>query len=72
MTVTSKSDKSILLRWGSEFRELLPDKRLLLGYVISYIEAPHQNVTYYDGRDACGGDGYHPLSFFLSFPSEMN
>lgn len=35
----------------------LDDFRSLLGYVIFYIEAPYRNVTLYDGRDACGGDG---------------
>lgn len=33
------------------------DERVLLGYVLHYIVAPFQNVTFYDGRDACGGDG---------------
>lgn len=33
------------------------DERVLLGYVLHYIPAQHQNVTLYDGRDACGGDG---------------
>ena len=56
VTVVFKSDKGIMLMW-SNFKATLADKRQLLGYIISYIEAPHQNVTYYDGRDACGGDG---------------
>ncbi|XP_076760117.1 insulin-like receptor-like [Xylocopa sonorina] len=34
------------------------DARSLLGYVVYFIEAPNQNVTMYDGRDACGGDGW--------------
>ena len=34
------------------------DPRSLLGYVVYFIEAPFQNVTMYDGRDACGGDGW--------------
>ncbi|KAG7198161.1 hypothetical protein KM043_005580 [Ampulex compressa] len=34
------------------------DTRSLLGYVVYFIEAPNQNVTMYDGRDACGGDGW--------------
>lgn len=34
------------------------DDRVLLGYVLHYIPAPHRNVTLYDGRDACGGDGW--------------
>jgi len=29
----------------------------LLGYVIYYLEAPNKNVSLFDGRDACGGDG---------------
>ena len=57
VTVAVKTAHGMVLKWGPEFRQSLPDPRQLLGYVISYIEAPHQNVTYYDGRDACGGDG---------------
>lgn len=34
------------------------DVRSLLGYVVYFVEAPYQNVTMYDGRDACGGDGW--------------
>lgn len=34
------------------------DERSLLGYVVYYMPAPSQNVTLYDGRDACGGDGW--------------
>lgn len=56
MTVENRSPFGLLLRWD-DFKKTLADKRQLLGYIISHIEAPHQNVTYYDGRDACGGDG---------------
>ena len=53
--------------------QVLPDDRKLLGYVVSWIEAPFQNVTLYDGRDYCGGDGYVPLpSFFFFLPSLLN
>lgn len=45
---------SVILKW-SPFTHY--DTRTLLGYVIYYLEAPHQNVSLYDGRDACGGDG---------------
>ncbi len=40
--------------------ESLPyeDVRSLLGYVLYFKPAPFQNVTLYDGRDACGGDGW--------------
>uniref|UniRef100_A0A6B2ED02 Tyrosine-protein kinase receptor n=1 Tax=Phlebotomus kandelakii TaxID=1109342 RepID=A0A6B2ED02_9DIPT len=36
----------------------LEDDRALLGYVVSFIEAPFKNVSLYDGRDACGSDGW--------------
>lgn len=32
--------------------------RSLLGYVVYFTEAPSKNMTLYDGRDACGGDGW--------------
>lgn len=34
------------------------DERQLLGYLLYYMPAPYQNVTMFDGRDACGGDGW--------------
>lgn len=55
VSVTKKMATGMLLEWDN-FKEKLIDKRQLLGYIISYIETT-QNVTYYDGRDACGGDG---------------
>uniref|UniRef100_A0A0P5G2J5 Tyrosine-protein kinase receptor n=1 Tax=Daphnia magna TaxID=35525 RepID=A0A0P5G2J5_9CRUS len=57
VTVINKSDKSMQLSWNN-FRATLADKRQLLGYVISYIEAPYANISYFDRRDACGGDGW--------------
>uniref|UniRef100_A0A336M6T9 Tyrosine-protein kinase receptor n=1 Tax=Culicoides sonorensis TaxID=179676 RepID=A0A336M6T9_CULSO len=36
----------------------IDDSRSLLGYVLYHTEAPFQNVTLYDGRDACGMDGW--------------
>jgi len=36
----------------------LEDERSLLNYVVFYIAAPHTNVTLWDGRDACGNDGW--------------
>ncbi|KAJ6635921.1 Insulin-like receptor, partial [Pseudolycoriella hygida] len=34
------------------------DSRVLMGYVAYFRPAPFQNVTLFDGRDACGGDGW--------------
>lgn len=34
------------------------DNRVLLGYVLHYKEAPYANVSMFDGRDVCGGDGW--------------
>lgn len=45
---------SVVLKW-SPFAHF--DTRTLLGYVVYYLEAPYKNVSLYDGRDACGGDG---------------
>jgi insulin receptor len=35
----------------------LGDERSLLSYVVFYLPAPYQNVTLWEGRDACGNDG---------------
>lgn len=51
----TRHPKAVVLEWntfkGGDFRKLL-------GYVVYCIEAPHRNITLYDGRDACGGDGW--------------
>lgn len=36
----------------------LEDERGLLSYVVYYTPAAHKNVTLWDGRDACGNDGW--------------
>lgn len=43
------------------------DPRILLGYVVYSTEAPIKNVTLYDGRDACGGDGSVFFNSILKF-----
>nr|CDI30232.1 Insulin Receptor [Blattella germanica] len=55
-TVTKRDHVAVLIEW-QQFEHY--DPRTLLGYVVYYIEAPYQNLTLYDGRDACGGDGWH-------------
>lgn len=37
---------------------LFEDFRILIGYLMYYMPAEHQNVTMFDGGDACGGDGW--------------
>lgn len=54
VNVTAKDSKAVILNWNA-FK--MQDQRKLLGYVVYSIEAPYRNVTLYDGRDACGGDG---------------
>lgn len=54
--VTKIDYSAVLIEWD-QFEH--HDPRTLLGYVVYYIEAPYQNLTLYDGRDACGGDGWH-------------
>lgn len=55
VTVSKVSAYAVLIKWNA-FKT--PDPRTLLGYVVYSIEAPYRNVTLYDGRDACGGDGW--------------
>lgn len=52
--VTKKTATAALISWEAFNHH---DPRSLLGYVVYLIEAPN-NVTMYDGRDACGGDGW--------------
>lgn len=44
----------VVIEWP---KLVFEDQRSLLGYIVYYTAAPFQNVTLYDGRDACGGDG---------------
>ncbi|XP_052873099.1 insulin-like receptor [Anopheles cruzii] len=55
-STTKISLDTAIIQW-EPFKDL-PDMRQLLGYVVYYIEAPHQNVTFYDGRDACNSEGW--------------
>lgn len=55
VTIKQVTDNAVLIRWKA-FET--PDPRNLLGYVVYITEAPTRNVTLYDGRDACGGDGW--------------
>ncbi|XP_046628690.1 insulin-like receptor isoform X2 [Neodiprion virginianus] len=52
--VQKKTSNAALIAWEPFDHH---DQRSLLGYVVYFIEAPN-NVTMYDGRDACGGDGW--------------
>ncbi|GFG35214.1 hypothetical protein Cfor_01318, partial [Coptotermes formosanus] len=54
--VALRDSYAVIIEWD-QFEH--HDPRTLLGYVVYYIEAPYQNLTLYDGRDACGGDGWH-------------
>ncbi|RZF38993.1 hypothetical protein LSTR_LSTR003736 [Laodelphax striatellus] len=56
--VETRSSKGVIIKW-KEFEHY--DPRTLLGYIIYFIEAPYQNVSLYDGRDACGGDGWRVI-----------
>lgn len=53
--ISSISSKGCMIRW-EPFRH--HDPRSLLGYVVYSIEAPNKNISLYDSRDACGGDGW--------------
>ncbi|XP_063706959.1 insulin-like receptor isoform X2 [Culicoides brevitarsis] len=48
-------NNAAMIRWD-KFQ--IDDPRSLLGYTLSYIEAPFQNVSVNEGRDACDRDGW--------------
>uniref|UniRef100_A0A2K5CFZ2 Tyrosine-protein kinase receptor n=1 Tax=Aotus nancymaae TaxID=37293 RepID=A0A2K5CFZ2_AOTNA len=53
-SIRTSSDK-ILLKWEPYWP---PDFRDLLGFMLFYKEAPYQNVTEFDGQDACGSNSW--------------
>ncbi|XP_018333468.1 insulin-like receptor [Agrilus planipennis] len=55
VNVTTIDSQMVSLSWVP-FK--LYDQRKLLGYIVYSMEAPYKNVTLYDGRDACGEDGW--------------
>ncbi|KAK5601875.1 hypothetical protein CRENBAI_019295, partial [Crenichthys baileyi] len=52
--VRTMSDK-IVIKWEPFWP---PDFRDLLGFMVLYKEAPFQNVTEFDGQDACGSNSW--------------
>lgn len=55
-TLQKVGNRIAVVNWSLEFEKQIYDRRALLGYVVYYREAPFQNVTLFDGRDACKGD----------------
>lgn len=55
VTVEYVYPQAALLSWDPLH---LHDERALLNYVVFYIAAPYANVTLWEGRDACGNDGW--------------
>ncbi|KFR04811.1 Insulin receptor, partial [Nipponia nippon] len=53
-SIRTSHDK-ILLKWEPYWP---PDFRDLLGFMLFYKEAPYQNVTEFDGQDACGSNSW--------------
>uniref|UniRef100_A0A8C0ZQK8 Tyrosine-protein kinase receptor n=1 Tax=Castor canadensis TaxID=51338 RepID=A0A8C0ZQK8_CASCN len=52
---THGPDNLIMLKWEPYWP---PDFRDLLGFMLFYKEAPYQNVTEFDGQDACGSNSW--------------
>nr|XP_018916405.1 PREDICTED: insulin-like peptide receptor [Bemisia tabaci]XP_018916406.1 PREDICTED: insulin-like peptide receptor [Bemisia tabaci] len=50
--------EAVVVEWGPEFHRQHHDPRTILSYVVYYTEAREGNVSLYDGRDACGNDGW--------------
>lgn len=55
VTITKFHSTAVLLTWKSLD---LTDERSLLSYVVYYTPAKYRNVTIWEGRDACGNDGW--------------
>ncbi|KAM8961748.1 insulin receptor [Pelodytes ibericus] len=49
------SHDKVMIRWDPYWP---PDFRDLLGFMVHYKEAPYQNVTEFDGQDACGSNSW--------------
>lgn len=54
VTIDNIKSREVELRW-KKFDII--DSRKLLAFQIFYTEAPFQNISLYDSRDACGDDG---------------
>lgn len=67
--ITKKTSKGAIIEWEPFVHH---DYRSLLGYVVYFIEAPYQNVTMYDGRDACGGDGWRVEDVSAESPTSQS
>ncbi|GJQ69970.1 InR [Trypoxylus dichotomus] len=55
VSITNINSHEVELQW-KKFEII--DSRKLLAFLIYYIEAPWQNISLYDNRDACGDDGW--------------
>lgn len=53
VNITNITDKAVVLQWN---KFPMDDMRKLLAYTVYCIEAPSDNITEYDNRDACGQD----------------
>ncbi|EFN89247.1 Insulin-like receptor [Harpegnathos saltator] len=64
--VIQKTSRGAIIEWEAFMHH---DTRSLLGYVVYFIEAPNTNVKMYDGRDACGGDGWRVEDVSAEIPT---
>lgn len=67
VTIKDIQSKAVTLTW-KHFH--LDDHRNLLGYIVYSIETKYQNLSFYDGRDACGDNGWRADD--VSPPVEKN
>lgn len=61
--IKKTDSKGVIISW-KQFDHY--DPRSLLGYVVYYTEAPFRNLTLYDGRDACGSDGWRVVDVWVN------
>ncbi|XP_045427956.1 insulin-like growth factor 1 receptor isoform X2 [Pipistrellus kuhlii] len=67
-TSTNTWKNRIIVTWH---RYRPPDYRDLISFTVYYKEAPYQNVTEYDGQDACGSNSWNMVDVDLPANKDM-
>uniref|UniRef100_A0A6Q2XE85 Tyrosine-protein kinase receptor n=1 Tax=Esox lucius TaxID=8010 RepID=A0A6Q2XE85_ESOLU len=49
-----------------------PDYRDLISFIVYYKEAPHQNITEFDGQDGCGSNSWNMVDVDLPQDSQVD
>ncbi|GAB6018965.1 hypothetical protein CHUAL_000605 [Chamberlinius hualienensis] len=67
ITIIRVDAEMAIIEW-TNFLTMIDDQRSLLGYLLSYREAPHQNLSIFDDQDACSTDSWK----IIDVPAHQN